>query len=130
MVNIRELAERDLAVTLEDPTNGFGLPVILTPPDGEALDVVYGKILYDTKVFDPELGTDIVVHRPVVTVRRSTLVAAGRVPVSGERWKVEIPVEPRVDAPKETFVFECPVLDGQSIGYIKMELHRPRQAPA
>jgi hypothetical protein len=113
-----------LAVSLEDVTSGFALPVILTDPDtGLPYPEYYGKILYDVKVWDPEQGCEIVVHRPIVTLRRSSLA---RVPKSGEKWKIQIPTEPRVDAPKETFIFERPALDGISIGYVKMELVRPR----
>ena len=50
MVNLRELAESDLAISLE---GDFGLPVELIDPDGVKYDSVNGQILYDQVRADP-----------------------------------------------------------------------------
>ena len=58
-VNLRELAESDLAETLEGE---FGLPVILTDPAG-VRQTVEGQILYDTVILDPDEETLTLVGR-------------------------------------------------------------------
>lgn len=119
MPNLRELAESDLATSLEGE---FGLPVILTDPDGVEHPAVQGQVLYDRIVVEPERDMPILAKTPVVTLRRSTLV---RVPQDGERWAVKIPATPSVAAPKVTYIFgpDTPTEGGASIGYIKLVLH-------
>jgi hypothetical protein len=126
VVNLRELCESDLAITLEDEAFGFGLPVVLISPDGEE-DTVSGQILYDTVVQDPDTGAIEKVHKPVVTVRISSLA---RVPLPTERgrWAVKIPITPSRTAPKTTFILEDASEDGGSIGFIRLYLVRPKQS--
>jgi hypothetical protein len=124
VVNLREQVEADLAFSLESETD-WGLPVILTDPDGVEYSTYYGQILYDTLAVDPATGAQVIVHKPVVTLRVSSLT---RVPADGENWKVSIPTSPDRTATKETFLLERPSEDGRSIGFIRLYLIRPRQS--
>jgi len=122
MTNLRELAEMDLADTLEDPKN-WGLPVVLKDPDGVEQNV-NGQILYDTIVENPATGGEMIVHKPVVTVRRSSL---SRVPVPGEKWSVQIPITPDPEADKVTYLLGRPSEDGGSLGFIRLYLIKAEQ---
>lgn len=125
-MNLRVQAEADLAVTLEDP-DGYGLPVILIAPDGTRYDKsandptqdLSGQILYDTTVTEPETGLDIIVHKPVVTLRRSSLA---RVPVPGETWAVRIPETPDPTATKTLHTVERATEEGKAIGFVRLYL--------
>lgn len=119
-MNLRELAESDLAVTLE---GDFGLPVELIDPDGTKYTGIEGQILYDQLTADPETGEPITVNNPIVSVRRSSLV---RVPQPGENWVVKIPITPSRTAALEDFMLSPvkPPGGGGSIGFIKLYLQR------
>ena len=125
-MNLREQAEADLAVTLED-IKGFGLPVILIDPDGNIIDKsanepteeLTGQILYDTVVVRPETGLETVIPDPVVTLRRSSL---SRVPGAGEKWMCIIPKDPSTTAPKVLHLVSRAPQDGRSIGFIRLYL--------
>lgn len=125
-MNLRAKAESHLAKTLENP-NHFGGAVILTSPDGVKYDPVYGQILYDTRKLDSELGAEVLVHDPVVTVRLSALA---RVPLASEkyRWAVTIPDSPRADASWETYLLARPSEDGCSLGFVRFYLSKTRQS--
>lgn len=132
MGNLRELVESDLAYTLEDP-EGFGLPVILIAPNGttydksandEAADLT-GQILYDSLDVDPETGAEIIVHKPVVTLRRSSLEV---IPGPNEKWVVKIPTTPSYNAEKESFYLERPTEHGGAIGFIRLYLMAIKQS--
>ena len=122
--NIRELAETDLAATLEGE---FGLPVVLTDPTG-VQQTVEGQILYDRVTLDPDTGNPVIDDNPIVTLRRSSL---NPVPADGEKWFIEIPVTPSRTAETESFVFtpDRTVNTGGSIGYVKLYLQRIEQTP-
>jgi hypothetical protein len=127
---LREQIESDLETTLE---GDFGLPVELIAPDGTIYDKSYndpesllmGQILYDTLVADPDTGLEVIVHKPVVTLRKSSLEV---VPQDGERWAVRIPVIPDRTADKETFLVERPTEEGGAIGFIRLYLMKTEQA--
>ena len=136
MTNIRELAESDLAKTLEDSSSGFGLPVELTPPNGEpqifkknsTTELLTGQILYETVLIDPQTGEQKIITNPNVTLRITSLVV---VPKAGENWFIRIPIDPSLTAPKFSFV-----LSGdrdpdtmRSIGYITLYLQKAEQTP-
>lgn len=123
-MNLRVAIERSLATAIENPIYGFGLPVTLIAPDG-SIQKLNGKIVYDHKVFDPEIGSTMIVHRPVVTLRISSLT---RVPVSGESWFVIIPTAPSPDAPTSKFITQDPETDGKSVGFIRLILTATKQA--
>lgn len=90
----------------------------------DSLELV-GQIIYDTLVDNPETGQEIIVHKPVVTLRRTSLV---RIPADGEKWYCEIPIEPKVDAPKYPFIVERPTEDGGAIGFIRLYLVEAAQS--
>ena len=120
MVNIRELAESELGYTLE---GDFGLPIVLTDPDGDTNEYS-GQIIYNTLVED-DIGSQVVINKPVVTLRISSLV---RVPQEGENWMVKIPDTPSTTADKSTYFIERPSEDGRSIGFIRLYLAKPDQS--
>jgi hypothetical protein len=126
MTILREQIEADLEVTLE---GDFGLPVVLIAPDGakqtlkkDATTPLLGQIIYDTRIENPETGQEIIVHKPVVTLRRSSLE---RIPESLEKWVVKIPPVPQYITDEEqmiSFSLEDPKEDGGSIGFIRLYL--------
>lgn len=120
-MNLRELAEADLAFTLE---GDFGLPVLLIGPDG-ATQSVSAQIVYDTIVEDPSSGAQQIVHKPVVTVRRSSLTT---VPSPGEVWSVRLPLTPDEDAAKATYLIERASEDGGSIGFVRLYCMKAEQS--
>jgi len=130
MTNLRELAEEDLAVSLE---GDFGLPVILKGPNGFTIstkkgttDPLMGQILYDIVRMNPETGEDMEVNEPVITLRRSSLE---RIPKPGENWFVEIPIEPKVDGEKKSFIISGSRTSdgGGSLGIIRLFLRKVEQ---
>ena len=131
-MNLRERAERDLATTLEGP---FSLPVELVDPDGNEIteslndaDGLRGQIIYDTIKLNPDTGDEMVVNKPVVSLRRSSLA---RVPAPGEVWFVRIPIDPSTTATKESFVIDAdrPPEGGRSLGFIRIYLRKAAQSP-
>lgn len=133
-VNLREKAEQDLGKTLEGE---FFLPVVLTDPDGVQHDTnqntgdpLGGQILYDIVRENPDsiTGERLVINKPVVTLRRSSLA---RVPLAGEKWLVRIPVDPSTTATLADFMIDQsrPPEGGRSIGFIRLYLMRAVQKP-
>ena len=128
MDNLRERAEQDLGTTLEGQ---WGLPVELTGPGG----IVYktsanspdplnpltlkGQVLYTTPKIDPNTGEEIVVNKPVITLRRSSLE---RIPQDGENWHVKAPRDPSLTADLQDYVFtpNSASQGGRSIGFIRL----------
>lgn len=124
-MNLRELAELDLETTLENP-NHFGLPIILISPSGVVYPAIYGQVLYDTRAIN-DMGVEILVHDPVVTVRKSSLT---RVPLASEKgtWAVRIPATPSPTASTETYLLGHPSEDGGSIGFVRFYLSKTVQS--
>lgn len=122
-MNLRTLAENDLALTLE---GDWGIPVKLTDPDGVKYETtaddrpLKGQVLWDRVKIDPDTGEEFVVQEPVVTLRKSSLA---RVPKYGEKWQVEIPVNPVDLETFETYVFDGrtrSIEGGESLGIIRL----------
>jgi len=131
VVGLREMAEADLAETLEGE---WALPVVLIDPEGNRYDTsandplapLTGQVLYGKRAFNPDTGEDIFINTPVVTLRISSLT---RVPVDGERWGVKIPTRPSMTAPMVDFLFTVrPSEGGASIGVVRLYLQRAAQA--
>jgi hypothetical protein len=128
----RETIESDLKETLE---SDYGLPVELIAPDGtkqiysanDPTELLMGQILYDSTIRDPNTGLDIVVHKPVVSLRRSSLTTVPDA-TPGSRWAVRIPIRPSASAPKETFRLSRPTEGGDSIGFVRLYLERIEQS--
>jgi hypothetical protein len=130
MTSLREKAESDLGTTLEKE---WSLPVVLKGPDGKIYDTsandgerLGGQVLYDIVRLSPDTGNNIIVNKPVVTLRRTSLE---RVPQAGERWIVQIPVRPSETAEMEDFILDPdrPPEGGASIGFIRLYLRRAVQ---
>lgn len=121
-LNLREQVETDLADTLEGE---FALPVVLVAPDGITQNVT-GQVLYDSIEFNPDTGESVVVNKPVVVLRRSSL---SRIPEAGETWFVKIPTDPSRTATLEDFVIsrDKPSIGGRSIGIIRLYLQKASQ---
>ena len=105
MINLRELAESDLQYTLE---GDFRLPVVLIDPEGVkqkikkgSTEPLTGQIIYDTREENTETGQEIIVHKPMVAIRRTSLE---RIPIPGEKWVVKIPIVPVFNTPEEDMV--------------------------
>ena len=84
-MNLRELAESDLATTLEDSEFGFGTTIVLTEPDG-TVHTVHGQYTRIGVENDPETGLQVVGQKSAVTVRLSSL--CGSLPADG--WLIEV----------------------------------------
>ena len=76
MTGLRQTAEADLAVVLEDADTGFGWPITLTDPDGKVGSLV-GSSGDIAQAIDPDTGQAVSGRLAMVTLRISSLVAAG-----------------------------------------------------
>jgi hypothetical protein len=122
-MNLRSRAEKDLRVTLE---GDFGVPVVLIAPDGAVVDkTVDGRPLRCKAAWaQPAInadGQEVVVPNPVVWLRRTSLA---RVPRSGERWLVRIPVSPAEDAEMGDFLMDesYAARGGRGLGKVRIPL--------
>jgi hypothetical protein len=129
-VNLVQLAEEDLLDTLE---GDWSTPIILIDPDGvtydksandPTLDLV-GQVIRDTIVEDPNIGSQLVVHNPMITVRISSLT---RVPSQLEKWVVKIPNSPLEGAPLKSYKISRPSMDGSTLGIMKLYLQELEQS--
>jgi hypothetical protein len=123
MVNLREIAESDLAKTLE---GDFGQTTYLTAPDGSTFEAK-GRIDYNTQDFDPDTGAPILVQASSVTYRKSTLA---QVPAAGENWFIKIPESPVAGASllnRAMSKTRAPA-NGDSIGFIRIFLQEADQS--
>ena len=85
MGNLRELAESDNAIILEDDTSGFAVPIKFTDKQGRVYEVrgQYNRVGVD---IDPETGLLVPGNKSSVTVRLSSL---GVMVFPDEDWLVE-----------------------------------------
>jgi hypothetical protein len=102
-MNLRELAESDLSIMLEDSDNGFGLPVIITKKSTGETQTLNGQVLLDYSKFDDENGIEEVIKLPIVTLRISSLNV---IPETGEVWYFDIPETPQPTATKKRYIFD------------------------
>lgn len=128
--NLREAVESDLGKSLEGE---WGLPVVLVAPDGTVIDTslnsgeaLTGQIIYDTVQVNPDTGDSMIVSKPVVSLRRSSL---SRIPVSGEKWLVKIPITPSTTATLEDYMIDPSraVEGGRTIGFVRLYLRKVKQ---
>lgn len=132
--NIRKLVEANLDKTLE---GSWGLPIVLINPDGEeqtikkgTSDILKGQVNYVTVETEPDTGERVVVNKPNVAIRLSSL---DRIPAEGEKWSVRIPPRPDPDIPVsefDTYVVNTDRAMGvnSSIGFIILHLFKANQA--
>lgn len=78
-MNIRQLAELDLAYTLEDTLTGFGWPVTMTDPDGFTGNgaQLYGQSNDISQIIDADTGTAVSGKQSAAVLRLSSVTAAG-----------------------------------------------------
>jgi hypothetical protein len=84
-MNLREIAENDLAITLEDNVNGFGWPVTIKNPGETITYNLNGQVHHIGLSIDPETGMSVSGESSHITIRRSSI--AGVLPEKD--WKVE-----------------------------------------
>jgi hypothetical protein len=75
-MNIREMAEQDLALTLEDAENGFGNEITITDPSGLS-EILSGQTGDIHLVYDSEADAKVnnrIIH---ISIRISSLTALG-----------------------------------------------------
>ncbi|BAV81052.1 hypothetical protein [Vibrio phage CKB-S1] len=82
-MNLRQLAERDLAITLEDADHGFGWPVTLTDPNGVSANLT-AQSQDIGLVVDPDTGVAVSGRTATAVLRISSIVRAGLVVPEGE----------------------------------------------
>ena len=130
--SVRQLAERDLAVTLTG--DDYGVPVKIIGPDGLDYSTdtlgqpVRGRLVYDHAEVN-ELGLTVVIENPCLTLRVSTL---RRVPVAGERWEFKVPLA-ITDFTGLVSLFldnDRPPVGGRSLGIRRYNLIAGTQASA
>ena len=81
-MNIRELAELDLELTLEDNENGYGWPLRVTAPDSTFLDM-FGQSGDIEAAIDPDTGQLVSGRVAHLTLRKKTLIDKfGEIPVA------------------------------------------------
>jgi hypothetical protein len=132
-MGLRADIEEDLQETLEDGDD-FGMVVELVTPDNvtqthsanDLTELLRGQVIYDTLVDTPETGALVTVRKPVVTLRRSSLVRIPETEESG--WVVRIPSSPIEGATFEDYTIEEAPEGCESIGFIRLYLVRIRQA--
>ena len=75
-MGLRQLAESDLGKILEDSDTGFGWPITVTNPTGDSgtLTGASGDI---SQIIDPDTGVAVSGRMAHVSLRISSLVAAG-----------------------------------------------------
>ena len=75
-VGLREIAENDLQVTLEDSQCGFGYPIQLINPAGVSANFIgYSNDI--AQLIDPDTGVSVSGRRASIALRISSLTAAG-----------------------------------------------------
>ena len=138
-MSLRERAENDLSVMLEDP-NQWGIPVELTAPDGKEYNTsanspdpqnplsLYGQVFKNTVRVNPETGEPLVVGVPAVVLRLTSLA---RVPEPGERWLIKFPTEPSLTAEMQDFVLspDRSPEKNSSLGFIVLYPTKVEQSP-
>jgi hypothetical protein len=116
-MGLREDMESALAETLE---GDWALPVVLVAPDGSESSYS-GQVIYETVQFEEDTSTDIIVKKPVVSLRISSL---NRIPLQTEKWFCKIPMTPDATAQKVTHRIENVSQGGYSIGFIRLYLQQ------
>ena len=106
-----------LASSSPEPSNAN--PPAANRPDPLNPHPLTGKVLYTTTKIDPNTGEEIVVNKPVITLRRSSLE---RIPQDGENWHVKAPRDPSLTADLQDYVFtpNSASQGGRSIGFIRL----------
>jgi len=75
-MGLREQAEADLGLILEDKDRGFGYDIILTDPSGTVRPLT-GFSVDISQIIDPDTGIAVSGRLASVAIRTSTIIAAG-----------------------------------------------------
>ena len=75
MPGLREMAEADLAFTLEDEATGFGWPITVTDPAGTSSTGLIGQSDDIAQLIDPDTGQAVSGRLASVGLRISSLTA-------------------------------------------------------
>lgn len=75
-MGLRQTAEADLGVILEDSATGFGWPITVTDPDGITAPLA-GFSNDISQVIDPDTGQIVSGRVATVALRTSSLIAGG-----------------------------------------------------
>jgi hypothetical protein len=120
-MNIIELAERDLAITLEDRKTGFGVDVTLITPEGIEHKLI-GQSTDVGLVIDSNTGIGVRGRIAEITFRLSTLLEkVGSIPDKTEEgggWLMRIE---NINGDKWTFAVGVADVD-RKIGVVKISL--------
>lgn len=124
MGTLRSEISEDLADLIE---GDFGVPVELVDPDGNVIKspvwsseaVLFGQVLYDRVLMDPQTGAAVLSTRVTVTLRRASLP---RIPSARERWVVRVPSGPEETEISVSYLLSQARKGGKSGGYIVLEL--------
>ena len=76
-MNLRALAESDLAAVLEDDVYGFGWPISVTNPAGVVAPDLVGSSQDISQIIDPDTGQAVSGRLATVVLRISSLSAVG-----------------------------------------------------
>ncbi len=74
-MSLRQLAEQDLAITLEDGADGFGWPITLRDPSGNESAGLFGQTGDIHQVIDPDTGQAVSGRQAHVSLRMSSILA-------------------------------------------------------
>lgn len=75
-MGLRDIAEADLSVILEDDIYGFGWPITITNPDGVAKSLT-GFSNDISQLIDPDTGQAVSGRLASVSLRISSIIATG-----------------------------------------------------
>lgn len=126
-MNLRShIATNGLKTSIE---GNYGLPVILIPPDGVPIktdtdgNTLKGQVIYDREELSEE-GDLVSIKEIRITLRKSAL---SRVPVDGEKWGIQFPLNPATPETLTTMTIDGTnaITDGGTLGFITL---RPIQA--
>jgi len=105
-MGLRETAESDLGSILEDSSTGFGVPIIVTDPNGTIGNLI-GFSDDISQVIDPDTGVAVSGRFATVALRISSLTLAGLdLPIgiadaSSKPWQIQFD-----DINGNTFLFK------------------------
>lgn len=75
-MSLRDIAESDLGIVLEDSTTGFGWPIQVTDPNGLSKPLI-GQSDDISQIIDPDTGVAVSGRLATVVLRISSLTTAG-----------------------------------------------------
>jgi hypothetical protein len=115
-INLRQLVESDLEHSIEKE---WAVLVTLIDPDGEIYSDLKAQVLNFTQQENPETGEFIIVNKPVIVLRKTSLT---RIPIPGEKWIIQYPAGPEEGAETIDSLYSptrAPE-DGTDIGFIRL----------